>query len=60
MYSILCNCGRVYIGETTRRLEQRVKKHQDVCKRGDKKVSVIAEYAWQQHHTLLNGKRYEL
>ncbi len=48
MYSIPCSCGKVYIGETTRRLEQRVKEHQDICKRGDEKVSVIAEHAWQQ------------
>ncbi len=39
-------------------IEQRVKEHQDACKRGDEKVSVIAEHAWQQHH-LINGKRYE-
>ncbi len=42
MYSIRCSCGKVYIGETTRRLEQRVKEHQDACKRGDEKVSVAA------------------
>ncbi len=27
VYSIPCSCGKVYIGETTRRLEQRVKEH---------------------------------
>ncbi len=52
IHSIPCSCGRVYIGETTRRLEQRVKEHQDACKRGDEKVSVIAEHAWQQHHLI--------
>ncbi len=35
-----------------RRLEQRVKEHQDACKRGDEKVSAIAEHAWQQHHPI--------
>ncbi len=45
VYSIPCSCGKVYIGETTRRLEQRVKEHQDACKRGDEKVSAIAEHA---------------
>ncbi len=39
-------------GETTRRLEQRIKEHQDACKRGDEKVSAIAEHAWQQHHPI--------
>ncbi len=24
--------GKVYVGETTRRLEQRMKEHQDACK----------------------------
>ncbi len=52
MYSIPCSCGKVYIGETTRRLEQRVKEHQDACNRGDEKVSAIAEHAWQQHHPI--------
>ncbi len=29
VYSIPCSCGKVYIGEKTRRHEQRVKEHQD-------------------------------
>ena len=28
VYSIPCSCGKVYIRETTRRLEQRMSKHQ--------------------------------
>ena len=52
MYSIPCSCGKVYIGETTRRLEQRVKEHQDACRKGDEKISAIAEHAWQQHHPI--------
>ncbi len=52
VYSIHCSFGKVYIGETTRRLEQRVKEHQDACKRGDEKVSAIAEHAGQQHHPM--------
>ncbi len=43
VYSIHCSCRKVYIDETTRRLEQRVKEHQDACKRGDEKVSAIAD-----------------
>ncbi len=38
--------------ETTIRLEQRVREHQDACKRGNEKVSAIAEHAWQQHHPI--------
>ncbi len=52
VYSIPYSCGKVYISETTRRLEQRVKEHQDACKRGDEKVSAIAEHAWQQHYPI--------
>ncbi len=33
-----------------KQLEQRVKEHQDACKRGDEKVSAIVEHVWQQHH----------
>ena len=29
-----------------------MKKHQDACKRGDEKVSTIAEHAGQQHHPI--------
>ncbi len=50
MYSIPCSCGKINIGETTGRLEQRVKEHQDASKRDDEKASAIAEHAWQQHH----------
>ncbi len=52
VYSIPCSCRKVYIGETTRRLEQRVKEHQDACKRGAEKVSAIAEHVWQHHHPI--------
>ncbi len=50
VYNIPCSCGKLYIGETTRKLKQRVKEHQDACKRGDEKDSTIAEHTWQQHH----------
>ena len=29
VYQILCDCGRVYIGETIRRLETRLNKHKE-------------------------------
>ncbi len=29
-----------------------MKEHQDANKRGDEKVSAIAEHAWQQHHPI--------
>ncbi len=52
MYSIPCSSCKVYIDEATKRHEQRVKEHQDACKRGYERVSAIAEHAWQQHHPI--------
>ena len=45
VYQIPCSCGMIYtcIGETVRRLESRVKEHQDACK---KYQPAIAEHAW--------------
>ncbi len=56
MYSIPCSCGKVYIGETTRRFEQRVKEPQDACKGGDEKVSAMLNMLGS-NITPLNGKR---
>ena len=52
VYSIPCSCGKVYIGETTRRLEQRISEHQDACRKGEEKKSAVAEYAWKEHHPI--------
>ena len=42
----------MYIGETTRRLEQRISEHQDACRKGarEEKKSAVAEHAWKEHH----------
>ena len=50
VYQILCQCGKVYVGETQRRLETRVKEHRDACNKGDTWKSAIAEYQWDQQH----------
>ena len=34
----------MYIGETTRRLEQRISEHQDACRKGEEKKSAVAEH----------------
>ena len=52
VYQILCNCGKMYIGETARRLETRMKKHQDACCRGLLEKSAVAEHAWEHHHPI--------
>jgi len=45
VYRIPCCCGMIYIGETSRKLEQKVKEHQDTYRNGDEKSSAIAEHA---------------
>ena len=40
----------MYIGETQRRLETRVKEHWDACNKGDAWKSAIAEHQWDQQH----------
>ena len=45
VYHIPCSCGQVYIGETKRRLETRLKEHQNACERGMMEKSAVAEHA---------------
>ena len=52
VYQILCQCGKVYAGETQRRLETRVKEHKDACSKGHAEKSAITEHAWDQQHTI--------
>ena len=52
VYQIPCSCGRAYIGETTRRLETRMKEHQDACCRRMVEKLAMAEHAWEHHHPI--------
>lgn len=52
VYKIPCSCGKFYIGETRRRLETRMKEHQDACREGLLKKSAIAEHAWENCHPI--------
>ena len=52
VYQIPCSCGKVYIGETVRRLETRMKEHQDACRKGLTERSAVAEHAWDQQHQI--------
>ena len=49
VYEIPCTCGKVYIGETKRRLETRLK---DACVRCQTDKSAIAEHAWAEDHPI--------
>lgn len=52
VYQIPCSCGQVYIGETKRRLETRLKEHRDACVKQDLQRSAIAEHAWSNDHPI--------
>ena len=52
VYKVPCTCGKVYIGETTRRLETRLKEHKDACIKGFTDKSAIAEHAWTEDHPI--------
>ena len=56
VYRIPCSCGKVYLGETRRRLETRLKEHKDACKKGQLEKSAIAEHAWTHQHAIEWGK----
>ena len=53
MYQIPCSCGNVYIGETKRALETRIKEHRAATRRGEMEKSAIAEHAWGQQPPIL-------
>ena len=52
MYQIPCSCGQVYFGETIRRLETRMKEHQDACENGTLEKSAVVEHAWKKHYPI--------
>ena len=52
VYRIPYSCTQVYIGETKRRLETRLKEHRDVCERGMMEKSAVAEHARENHHPI--------
>ena len=52
VYKILCSCKKVYIGETKRRWETRIKDHQHASGKSLMGRSAIAEHAWKSHHPI--------
>ena len=52
VYQILYSCGKSYIGETRRRLETRLREHQEACWKGTMEKSAVAEHAWKDHHAI--------
>ena len=52
VYEIPCTCGKVYIGETKRRLGTRLKVYKDACVGWQTHKSAIAEHAWAEDHPI--------
>ena len=52
VYEVPCTCGKVYIGETKRWLEIRLKEHKDTRTRCLTDKSAIAEHAWANDHPI--------
>ena len=49
VYSIPCSiCNEVYIGQTGRRLETRLKEHKAAVKLARTEISAVAEHVWLQ------------
>ena len=45
VYQVPCDCGLVYIGETKRRLETRLKEHKDATRLSYTNKSALVEHA---------------
>ena len=55
IYKVSYTCGKMYIGETTRQLETRLKGHKDACIKGFTDKSAIAEHARTEDHPIRWG-----
>ena len=53
IYSIPCQCGKEYIGETGRPLTTRVKEHRAALKKGETTTSKLVEHAWNTEHDFM-------
>lgn len=53
VYSIPCDCGRYYIGETSRPLEVRIKEHKYNMTQGLLEKSKLAQHAYEEDHKIL-------
>jgi predicted GIY-YIG superfamily endonuclease len=50
IYSIPCECGRSYIGETGRLLAVRLREHKHNLKEGLLEQSKLAQHAYEEGH----------
>ena len=54
VYKIPCECGKVYIRETGRSFNTRIKEHKACQRLGDRDKSAIVKHAQQQQHHKIN------
>ena len=60
IYCVPCGqCNRVYIGETLRNLDERLKEHQRYVEKKDEKGSAIAEHVFKFGHKIAWDIDYE-
>ncbi|XP_041485993.1 uncharacterized protein LOC121432203 [Lytechinus variegatus] len=52
VYKIPCDCGKVYIGETGRDFDTRLKEHKTHHRRSDWDRSAIVKHAQQENHRI--------
>ena len=52
VYRIQCECGEVYIGETSRTIETRVKEHRRHLRLSQPEKSAVAEHAIDEDHAI--------
>jgi predicted GIY-YIG superfamily endonuclease len=50
IYSIPCECGRSYIGETSRPLAVRLREHRHNLQQGLLEKSKLAQHAYEEDH----------
>ena len=50
VYGILCECGLVYIGETSRNLSLRFKEHKTNCQKAELEKSAVVKHSWTNDH----------
>ena len=52
VYEVPCiDCGKVYIGETGRNLQERLKEHKYAARMSDSKNGIVA-HAWAMQHAV--------
>ncbi len=56
IYVVICTCGSMYIGETGRDLNVRLKEHKDSTRLGHLDKSAIANHAWEN----INDEKHKI